>query len=146
METPRLAGARRVTSRSPMVIRPAEACSRPAMRRSVVDLPQPDGPRRATSPPVGAANVTASTAGVPPHVLVSPSTSTCAIVLARRHAQATLAQLARRLEDRIGDRGDVRIDALEVAQDVEVQGARLEGRDRALAQAAQVVLGGVALG
>jgi hypothetical protein len=35
-------------------------------------------------------------------------------------------QLAGLVEDRKGDRADVRVDALQVAQDVEVQGARVD--------------------
>ena len=54
--------------------------------------------------------------------------------------QAAGAQLARLLEDRVGDRGDVRVDALEVADDVEVQRARFHRFDAAGAQAVEVVL------
>ena len=41
-----LRGRRRVTSRPPMVIVPELAISSPAISRSVVVLPQPDGPEQ----------------------------------------------------------------------------------------------------
>ena len=39
--------------RPPMLMRPAEACSSPAMQRSVVVLPQPEGPSNTTISPAG---------------------------------------------------------------------------------------------
>jgi len=42
----RRAGGSPVTSTSPIVMRPDESVSSPAMRRSVVDFPQPDGPEQ----------------------------------------------------------------------------------------------------
>ena len=39
------------TTCGPMLIRPAVACSRPAMQRKVVVLPQPDGPSSTTISP-----------------------------------------------------------------------------------------------
>src|SRR6185437_10928193 len=47
-------------------MRPASASSRPATRRSVVDLPQPDGPRSTLSVPASNANVASSTARTTP--------------------------------------------------------------------------------
>ena len=41
--------ATRLTTRSPMEISPAVMSSRPAIMRSSVDLPQPDGPTSTTS-------------------------------------------------------------------------------------------------
>lgn len=41
----------RVTSRSPTRTLPVCWVSRPAMQRSTVDLPQPEGPMRATNSP-----------------------------------------------------------------------------------------------
>src|SRR4029453_3923070 len=53
-----------------MAMRPALTVSRPAMRRSVVDLPQPEGPSRTTSLPAGTSKLTSSTAlGVPQSLL-----------------------------------------------------------------------------
>ena len=44
---------------------PASGCSSPAITRSTVDLPDPDGPSNVVMPPAGAVNDTSATAGVP---------------------------------------------------------------------------------
>ena len=49
MLTFRSVAGRRVTSRPPIRTSPSLASSSPAMRRSVVVLPQPEGPSRVTS-------------------------------------------------------------------------------------------------
>ena len=54
----RRAGGSAVTSLPPMTIRPLETCSRPAIRRNVVDLPQPDGPSSTTSEAAAASKLT----------------------------------------------------------------------------------------
>src|SRR5436190_18746205 len=59
--------------------------------------------------------------------------------------QPALPELAGLLQDRIGDRGQVRVDALEVAQDIEVQRAGLDALDAAASQALQMPLGSGAL-
>ena len=51
MARPRSAGGHRVTSSSPMLTRPAVGRSRPAMLRSSVDLPHPDGPTNTMNSP-----------------------------------------------------------------------------------------------
>lgn len=56
-----------------------------------------------------------------------------------------MAELARLLEDGIGDRGQMRVDALQVAQDVEMQGARLDALDPPAPEPLQMPLGGGAL-
>ena len=71
MEMPRRAGGSPVTSASPIVMRPDVSVSRPATRRSVVDLPQPDGPSSTTSVPTAASKLTSSTARVAPQDLVT---------------------------------------------------------------------------
>src|SRR5216683_5149827 len=53
------------TSRPPMLISPAVRCSRPATQRSVVVLPQPEGPSSTTISPLGTWKLTPSTAGRP---------------------------------------------------------------------------------
>src|SRR5215471_9888072 len=60
-------------------MRPPSSCSSPAMSRSTVDFPDPDGPSSAVMPPPGAVNDTSATAGVPPAVnrFVTFSTVTC---------------------------------------------------------------------
>ena len=67
METRRWAGGRWVTSTPPMKMRPPVAASSPAISRSVVDLPQPDGPRSTSIRPAAASKLTSSTARVVPH-------------------------------------------------------------------------------
>src|ERR1700730_14113266 len=53
------------TTRPAMLISPPVGCSRPATQRSVVVLPQPDGPSRTTISPAGTAKLTPSMAGRP---------------------------------------------------------------------------------
>src|SRR3984893_13826320 len=53
------------TNRPPMLISPAVGCSRPATQRSVVVLPQPEGPSSTTISPLGTWKLTPSTAGRP---------------------------------------------------------------------------------
>ena len=59
-------------------MRPALGCSRPAIRRSVVVLPQPLGPSRVTSAPGSIANETSRTATTGPKALVTRSNTTAA--------------------------------------------------------------------
>src|SRR5258708_6677442 len=49
----------------PIRISPAVGCSRPAMQRSVVVLPQPEGPSKTTISPAAAVKLTSFTAGLP---------------------------------------------------------------------------------
>src|SRR5690349_15127493 len=58
-----------------MLTVPSSALSRPAMMRSRVDLPPPEGPSRAVSWPVGRLTVTSSRATKSPNFLVTPVTS-----------------------------------------------------------------------
>ena len=60
--TPRSGAA---TSSPPIEIVPAVGCSRPAMQRKVVVLPQPDGPSSTTISPAAMRKLTSSTAGRP---------------------------------------------------------------------------------
>src|ERR1700681_288433 len=53
------------TTRPAMLIVPALGCSRPATQRSVVVLPQPEGPSSATISPAATVKLTSSTAGLP---------------------------------------------------------------------------------
>ena len=62
----RAAGGASVTSSLPMAMRPLLTRSSPAMRRKVVDLPQPDGPSSTTSVPTPASKLTSSTAVTEP--------------------------------------------------------------------------------
>ena len=56
-------GAMWVTSRSPMKMRPELTSSSPASIRSVVDLPQPDGPTRTMNSPSSISRSMPGTAG-----------------------------------------------------------------------------------
>ncbi len=62
MLTSRSFAARSVTSLPPISTRPLVTASSPAAMRSVVVLPQPDGPSSVTSVPGSTANDTSSTA------------------------------------------------------------------------------------
>src|ERR1700689_1365168 len=53
------------TTWPPMLISPEVGCSSPATQRSVVVLPQPEGPSRTTISPAGTAKRTPSIAGRP---------------------------------------------------------------------------------
>src|SRR5215218_4136090 len=53
------------TIRPAMLISPSVGCSKPATHRSVVVLPQPDGPSSTTISPAGTAKLTPSIAGRP---------------------------------------------------------------------------------
>src|SRR6185295_16558030 len=64
------------TSRSPTWISPSEGSRKPAISRSVVVLPQPDGPSRQTSCPWSIFNETLSTTASEPNRLVRPRKST----------------------------------------------------------------------
>src|SRR6059058_595411 len=62
----RARGGKSVTSRSPMEIVPPVDSSRPAIIRSSVDLPHPDGPTRTRNSPLPMVSETPSTATTPP--------------------------------------------------------------------------------
>src|SRR5215203_5116528 len=74
----KLPAATSTTVRSAMVMRPASAFSRPATQRSVVVLPQPDGPSSVTTSPAPTSKSMPSTAATTSlfaaNVFVSPST------------------------------------------------------------------------
>src|SRR6266700_7758699 len=60
----------------PIKISPSSGCSKPAINRSEVVLPQPDGPRRDRNSPVRTFRVTALTAVSEPNRLVTARSST----------------------------------------------------------------------
>src|SRR6185312_8036440 len=64
------------TSRSPTRISPSEGSRKPAISRSVVVLPQPDGPSRQTSCPWSIFRETSSTTASEAKRLVRPRKST----------------------------------------------------------------------
>src|SRR5690348_13838535 len=60
----------------PIRISPSSGCSKPAINRSEVVLPQPDGPRRDRNSPLRTFSVTALTAVSEPNRLVTARSST----------------------------------------------------------------------
>src|ERR1700742_4544425 len=64
------------TTRSPTRISPIVGSTKPAIRRSVVVLPQPDGPSRQTSVPLAIVNEMSSTTAFEPYFFVNPRNST----------------------------------------------------------------------
>src|ERR1043165_10274629 len=58
------------TTRSPTRISPSEGSTKPAISRSVVVLPQPEGPSRHTSLPCSISSETSSTTADAPYRLV----------------------------------------------------------------------------
>src|SRR5688572_6606630 len=70
-----------LTTRSPMAMRPASFCSRPAIIRRVVVLPQPEGPSSVSSRPSGTASETSSTARTDPNRLSTCSMPTAGMPL-----------------------------------------------------------------
>src|SRR5438093_889224 len=73
MPTPRRRGDTSLTTRSSNRISPASGRSKPAIRRSVVVLPQPEPPTRETSSPRLISRQSPSTAIDPPKRLVRPA-------------------------------------------------------------------------
>ena len=73
------------TTRPPIAMRPAVGCSRPATQRSVVVLPQPEGPSSTTISPAGTSKLTSSTAGRPVPNFLRRSLD----AERRRHARST---------------------------------------------------------
>jgi hypothetical protein len=67
--TPRFAGCTSVTSRPLMWMLPALGASSPAINRSSVDLPHPDGPTNTTSSPGSTERETSSMTEVLPNFL-----------------------------------------------------------------------------
>ena len=66
MAMSRSAGSTSLTCLPPMLILPAVTVSRPAIIRSSVDLPQPDGPSSTVNEPSGMPSDTPFTASTPP--------------------------------------------------------------------------------
>ena len=80
----RFDGGASVTSAPPMRTRPAVTVSRPAISRSVVDLPQPEGPSSTANVPASTSKLTSSTARVAPQCLATRSRAIAAINLPGR--------------------------------------------------------------
>src|SRR2546427_13280293 len=95
-------------------MRPSSGRSKPAISRSVVVLPEPDGPSRVKNSPAGISRSTRSTATTSPYVLRMPAsrTSTAAGMGCAAGSDSASAGVAQRflpqfepaLEQRVVDR------------------------------------------
>src|SRR5579885_3549347 len=65
-------------SSPPRSTRPSSGCSKPAMTRSVVVLPEPDGPSSVKNSPAATSTSTPATATTSPYVLRTPRRETSA--------------------------------------------------------------------
>src|SRR5262249_4875597 len=72
MDRPRLAGGTSLTSTPSISIRPPVTSSRPAISRSRVDLPQPDGPTNTTNSPSSILRSTDGMIVTSPNDLLTP--------------------------------------------------------------------------
>src|SRR5262252_5068501 len=87
------------TRRPPMLIAPVVGCSSPATQRSVVVLPQPEGPSSTTISPAGTAKVTPSTAGRPAvNAFTRSRTSSVAAITSLAPPSATHPAVIARLD------------------------------------------------
>src|SRR5947207_11436875 len=73
MASPRGRTGTSVTSRPPITMRPADRVSSPAMMRSSVVLPQPEGPSSATNSPSATSSTISSSARTAPNDLAMRS-------------------------------------------------------------------------
>src|SRR6478609_12207119 len=90
---PRLAGASPSTTRSPMEMLPESSSSRPAIARSKVDLPHPDGPTMTQYSPSATSRLTPFRTSVSPKDLRASSIDSWAMGLGPPCArQDTLGQ------------------------------------------------------
>src|SRR5688572_33346762 len=76
MPTSRFHGGMPVTSRPAMRMRPDWASAKPAISRSSVDFPDPEGPSRAKNSPGSTVTLTSRRTGVAPYERWMPDTST----------------------------------------------------------------------
>ena len=81
MDTSRSVADSRVTSSPPMKMEPELAISRPAIRRSVVVLPHPEGPSRVTRVPASMVKLMSATATTGPKALVTSWKRTASALL-----------------------------------------------------------------
>src|SRR5215472_6289117 len=80
------------TRRPPMLIAPVVGCSSPATQRSVVVLPQPEGPSSTTISPAGTLKLTPSSAGRPIANCLRRSVTSSVAVMMSPHS-STLGSL-----------------------------------------------------
>src|SRR3954468_8951330 len=100
------------TIRPAMLISPSVGCSSPATQRSVVVLPQPDGPSNTTISPAGTEKLTPSIAGRPiANCLRRSVTSSVAVMNEPASCDHHSLPIAKRLVP-IGDPGGVQFHIL----------------------------------
>src|SRR3954467_13356083 len=97
-------------SSPPSVMRPRSGCSKPAIMRSVVVLPEPEGPSRVKNSPAPTFRSTSSTATTPPYAFRHPSTETSAAKHAFQDVEPAL-ELAVFDRERHEDADHVAVDA-----------------------------------
>src|SRR6202140_340868 len=79
------------TTRPPILMVPAVGCSSPATQRSVVVLPQPEGPSSTTISPAGTPKLTPSIAGRPIENCLRRSLTSSVAVMTWQSAPCSLA-------------------------------------------------------
>ncbi|SCM75769.1 hypothetical protein KL86PLE_30216 [uncultured Pleomorphomonas sp.] len=89
MATPRSEGGVSVTSAPSMAMRPEVVSSRPAISRSKVDLPQPDGPTKTTNSPLSTSRSTEWMTASSPKLLPTLSSFSPATLSSRRPIYVT---------------------------------------------------------
>src|SRR3954468_2319743 len=97
-------------SSPPSVMRPASGCSNPAIIRSVVVLPDPDGPSSVKNSPAPTVRSTLSTATTSPYVFLHPSTATSAATDEALQDAEPLVQFLVADRERHEDADDVSVD------------------------------------
>src|SRR4051812_48354725 len=97
-------------SSPPSVMRPASGCSNPAIIRSVVVLPDPDGPSKVKNSPAPTVRSTLSTATTSPYVFLHPSTATSAATDEALQDVEPLVQFLVADRERNEDADDVSVD------------------------------------
>src|SRR6476659_8351237 len=98
-------------SSPPSVMRPASGCSKPAIIRKVVVLPDPEGSRSVKNSPAPTVRSTVSTATTSPYVFLHPSTATSAATDEALQDVEPLVQFLVADRERHEDADDVPVDA-----------------------------------
>src|SRR5438105_14856788 len=106
----RCLGGRSFTTRSPMRMSPEEISSSPAVMRSAVVFPEPDGPTRTRNSPSATSRLSRSTASVPSGKLFETSANWIDAISLARYAQIYAksrlrASEARRIGLRVDETG-----------------------------------------
>ena len=87
---PRFDGGKSLTDLSAMIISPSVIVSKPAIKRSNVDFPHPDGPTKTTNSPFVISRSTSRMTLTFPNALLTLFNSTCAIYISSNDAVKVL--------------------------------------------------------